>query len=144
MGMTLHAFGIAAFVLALVHVESVHALHAPPQLLSGIAVDQAGCSDAAQPKMTRAAMFKAEVLLDKLDPSPGVIDGKTTETASKAIVAFQRSRDLGASGKLDEATWDKLCGPTSGPVLIEYTITDEDLRGPFVQRIPAILKGWLA
>jgi hypothetical protein len=91
MGRTLHAFGIAAFVLALVHVESVNARRAPPQLLSGIAVDQAGCSDAAQPKMTRAAMFKAEVLLNKLDLSPGVIDGKTTENASK-VVAFQRSR----------------------------------------------------
>ena len=81
------------------------------------------------------------MLLDKLDLSPGVIDGKTTENARKAIVAFQRSRDLGASGKLDEATWDKLCEPTSGPVLIEYMITDEDVRGVFVQRITRDFEG---
>jgi hypothetical protein len=42
--------------------------------------------------MTRAAMVKAEVLLDRLDLSPGVIDGKAGENAGKAIVTFQRSR----------------------------------------------------
>jgi hypothetical protein len=45
--------------------------------------------------MTRAAMFKAEVLLDKLDLSSRAIDGKTTENARKAIVGFHHSHDLG-------------------------------------------------
>jgi hypothetical protein len=46
-GRTLHAFGIAAFMLVLVQGESVQARRAPPQLLSAIAIDQAGCSDAS-------------------------------------------------------------------------------------------------
>ena len=61
-------------------------------------------------------MFKAEVLLDRLDISPGVVDGKTSENAGKAVIAFQRSRGLAASGKLDQATWDKLCESASGKV----------------------------
>jgi lipoprotein-anchoring transpeptidase ErfK/SrfK len=86
-------------------------------------------------------MFKAEVLLDRLDISPGIVDGKTGENAGKAIVAFQRSRGLVASGKLDQATWDKLCESTSAPVLIAYTITDDDARGPFVFKIPRDFEG---
>jgi lipoprotein-anchoring transpeptidase ErfK/SrfK len=86
-------------------------------------------------------MFKAEVLLDRLDLSPGVIDGKTSENARKAIVAFQRSRGLVASGKLDQPTWDKLCESMSAPVLIRYTITDDDVRGPFVHKIPRDFQG---
>lgn len=132
----LHVFGVSALALALVNGGSVHARRAPPQTLSAAAVDQAACSDPTRPKMARAAMFKAEVLLDRLDFSPGVVDGKTSENAVKAIVAFQRSRGLAGSGKLDQATWDKLCESTSTPVLIAYTITDDDVRGPFVHKIP--------
>jgi hypothetical protein len=52
--------------------------------------------------------------------------------AGKAIVAFQRSRALGVSGKLDQATWNKLRESTSAPVLVEYTVTEDDVRGPFM------------
>ena len=86
-------------------------------------------------------MVKAEVLLDRLDLSPGVVDGKAGENAGKAIVAFQRSRGLGVSGKLDQATWDKLCESTSAPVLIEYTVTEDDVRGPFMREIPRDFEG---
>src|SRR5260370_41986975 len=136
----LHIFGVAALALAVVDGGSVHARRAPPPSLSAAAVDQAVCSDATRPKMPRAAMFKAEVLLDRLHISPGVVDGKTSENARKAIVAFQRSRGLAASGKLDQATWDKLCESTSAPGLIAYTITDDDVRGRFGQKYPPILK----
>jgi hypothetical protein len=87
----LHAFGVAAVVLPLMDGGSVHARRAAPQPLSA-AVEQAACSDATWVKRPRAAMFKAEVLLDRLDLSPGVVDGKISENAGKAIVTFQRSR----------------------------------------------------
>lgn len=86
-------------------------------------------------------MFRAEVLLDRLDLSPGVVDGKTSKNAEKAIIAFQQSRSLAVSGKLDHATWDKLCESTNAPVLIAYTITDDDVRGPFVHKIPRDFEG---
>jgi lipoprotein-anchoring transpeptidase ErfK/SrfK len=137
----LQVFGVATLALALADGGSVHARRASPQPLSATTVDQAACSDTTWVKMPRAAMFKAEVLLDRLDLSPGVVDGKTTENAGKAIVAFQRSRGLAASGKLDQATWDRLCESTSAPVLIAYTITDDDVRGPFVHKIPRDFEG---
>lgn len=137
----LQVYGVAAVALALLDGRPVHARRAPPQPLSATAVDQAACSDRTSPKMPKAAMFNAEVLLDRLDLSPGVIDGKTSENAGKAIVAFQHSHDLGASGKLDQPTWDKLCESMSAPVLIKYTITGDDVRGPFVRKIPRDFKG---
>jgi peptidoglycan hydrolase-like protein with peptidoglycan-binding domain len=137
----LQVSGVAAVALAFMDSGPVHARRAPPQFFSAAAVDEAACSDTTSPRVPRAAMFKAEVLLDRLDLSPGVIDGKTSESARKAIVAFQRSRDLAASGKLDQPTWDNLCKSMSTPVLITYTITDDDVRGPFVRKIPRDFEG---
>jgi lipoprotein-anchoring transpeptidase ErfK/SrfK len=139
---TLHVFGIAALSLAVAGSgRSVHARHAPSQPLSAAAIGQVACSGATSLRITRAAIFKAEVVLDRLDISPGVIDGKTGENVGKAIAAFQRSRGLATSGKLDRMTWDKLCESTNAPALIAYTITDDDVRGPFVAEIPRDLEG---
>jgi lipoprotein-anchoring transpeptidase ErfK/SrfK len=140
-------FGLAtlAFVLS---EGPVHARRAPSQSiqssLSAAAVDQAACTDTAPkapPKLSRAAMLKVEVLLDRLGLSPGVVDGKTTGNAKKAIAAFQRSRDLPTTGTLDQATWDKLCETANAPVLTTYTITDDDVRGPFERKIPRDFEG---
>jgi len=139
---TLHVLGVAALSLAVASSGgSVHARRAPSQPLSAAAIGQVACSGATQPRMRRAATFKAEVFLDRLDISPGIIDGKPGENAGKAIVAFQRSRGLATSGKLDQATWDKLCESTNAPALIAYTMTDDDVRGPFVPDIPRDLEG---
>jgi lipoprotein-anchoring transpeptidase ErfK/SrfK len=138
---TFHLFGVAALALALMDGGSVHARRAPPQPLSPAAVDKTECSDPTWPNIPRAAMFRAEVLLDRLDISPGIVDGKISENAGKAIVAFQRSRGLEATGRLDQPTWDKLCESMSVPVLIPYMITEEDVRGPFVHKIPRDFEG---
>jgi len=138
---SLHIFSTAVLGLVLVGGGSVHARRLPPRSLSAAAINQAACPDATALRMTRAAMVKAEVLLDRLDLSPGVIDGKAGENAGKAIVAFQLSRGLAVSGKLDQATWDKLCESTIAPVLVEYTVTEDDVRGPFMRKIPRDFEG---
>jgi lipoprotein-anchoring transpeptidase ErfK/SrfK len=138
---TLHVLGIAALSLAVAGGgRSVHARRAPSQPLSSATIGQVACSGATSPRITRAAIFKAEVVLDRLDISPGIIDGKTSENVGKAIAAFQRSRGLAASGKLDRMTWDKLCESTNAPALIAYTVTDDDVRGPFIAKIPRDLE----
>src|SRR5258708_28354565 len=139
---TLHVLGVAALSLPVGSSGgSVHARRASSQPLSAAAIGQVACSETTPRRMTRAATFKAEVLLDRLDISPGIIDGKPGENAGKAIVAFQRSRGPAASGKLDQATWDKVCESTNAPALIAYTMTDDDVRGPFVPDIPRDLEG---
>src|SRR5262249_28755810 len=104
-GRLLHVVSVVALALAIAGGGSARARHAPSQSLAA-AIGQVACP-VATPRMTRAATFKAEVLLDRLDISSGIIDGRTGENVGKAIAAFQRSRGLAASGKLDRATWDK-------------------------------------
>ena len=83
-----------------------------------------------------ALMIKAQVLLDRARFSPGVIDGRSGENVEKAIAAFKAARKLKTGGALDEEVWAKLNEASNEPVLIEYTIRDEDVKGPFTAKIP--------
>jgi lipoprotein-anchoring transpeptidase ErfK/SrfK len=82
------------------------------------------------------AIIKAQVLLDRARFSPGVIDGRDGENVQNAIKAFEKAHGLKVDGKLDEELWTKLNGTSSDPVLIEYTIGDADVKGPFTKEIP--------
>lgn len=86
-------------------------------------------------KNSEAVNMKAEVLLDRAHFSPGVIDGHRGENFSNALRAYQDQNGLKASGQLDTPTWEKLT-QDSEPVAIEYTITDDDVKGPFTDDIP--------
>jgi lipoprotein-anchoring transpeptidase ErfK/SrfK len=85
-------------------------------------------------------MIKAQILLDRARFSPGEIDGKYGENFTKALTAFADHEGLGPARQLTEEIWQKLVSTSSEPVLIEYTISDEDARGPFVQDIPKRLE----
>jgi lipoprotein-anchoring transpeptidase ErfK/SrfK len=87
-----------------------------------------------------AVLLRAQVLLDRADFSPGVIDGKSGENARQAIAAFQKARGLRADGKLDQATFAKLVESGSEPALIEYKIGEADVKGPFVTDMPKDLE----
>jgi lipoprotein-anchoring transpeptidase ErfK/SrfK len=83
------------------------------------------------------SLIKAQVLLDRARFSPGEIDGKLGENVEKAIAAFASAQGLQATARLTEEVWQVLTATSQEPILTEYTISEEDTRGPFAEKIPA-------
>jgi peptidoglycan hydrolase-like protein with peptidoglycan-binding domain len=88
----------------------------------------------------KAQLLKAQILLDRARFSPGVIDGTGGTNLTKAIAAFERQNGFREDGKLDAETWAKLRDTSQDPALVEYTITEADLKGPFTPKLPRKLE----
>lgn len=77
-----------------------------------------------------------QVLLDRAHVSPGVIDGRQGGNLTKAISALQSMHSLPANGRLGPDIWDILQTVADRPVMMDYTITEKDVAGPFVPEMP--------
>jgi lipoprotein-anchoring transpeptidase ErfK/SrfK len=79
-----------------------------------------------------------QVLLDRQGFSPGEIDARAGANLHRALVAFQTTRALAATGEPDCATWQALQNDAgeSAAALVSYEVTADDVRGPFTEQIP--------
>jgi lipoprotein-anchoring transpeptidase ErfK/SrfK len=82
-----------------------------------------------------SGVFRAQVLLDHAHYSCGELDADYGGNLQKTVTAYQTDHGLPASGLLDAATWAALNSDTA-PVLVAYTISADDVKGPFSPSIP--------
>lgn len=78
-----------------------------------------------------AAMVRIEVLLDRVHFSPGVIDGYNGENVRKAVSAYQAAHNMPVNGQADQQLLQQLTAQDQSAALVSYTITPDDVRGPF-------------
>ena len=136
----------AAFVCSLVLAALVCA--APPAAARArqqpqLTAEAVNAADYAAPVRSRQAspvLLKAQILLDRRSFSPGAIDARPGENFAKALAAFQQLAGLTPTGKLDADTWARLTQNADAPVLVEYRIADDDVKGPFAPHIPKRLE----
>ena len=87
------------------------------------------------PEARRNAMLRAQVLLARAHFSPGVIDGQDGGNMKNAVAAFEAAHDLPVDGAMDDQVWAAL-SKDERPALTDYVVTADDVKGPFVAKIP--------
>ncbi|HLZ75305.1 L,D-transpeptidase [Phenylobacterium sp.] len=87
------------------------------------------------PQAKKNALIRAEVLLARAKFSPGVIDGQDGDNLKNAIGAFENAHQLPVDGKMSPAVWTAL-SKDAQPALTDYTITADDVKGPFLAKVP--------
>jgi hypothetical protein len=117
--------------------DAAHGRHARQAQapLTAERVNDAATTTKVAPRSSAAATLRAAILLDRAHFSPGEIDARYGSNLRESILGYQSANGLDASGIVDAATW-KALDADSAPVLVDYTITDADVSGPFVS-IPA-------
>lgn len=80
-----------------------------------------------------ATTLKLQALLDWNHASPGPIDGGWGMNAKKALKNFQAMHGLPQDGRMSAEVWKLLNEkiPANQPVLVGYTLTPEDIKGPY-------------
>ncbi|HUP44576.1 MAG TPA: L,D-transpeptidase family protein [Thermoanaerobaculia bacterium] len=84
--------------------------------------------------MSGPSVLKTQVYLDRLDLSPGVIDGRWGKNTAIALWWYQRSRGLQETGEVTEETFRSLASEAeTAPAVVTHNVTSQDVEGPFVQ-----------
>jgi lipoprotein-anchoring transpeptidase ErfK/SrfK len=116
--------------------KATRAKAAPRVRYDPAAVNQANASEVLDEQTTNgSAVVRAQILLDRANFSVGEIDGRMGANTVRAVTGFRAARGLPAGTTVDADVW-KALEMDPAPALVEYTLTAEDVKGPFV-KVPA-------
>lgn len=101
-------------------------------LMSGTAIAQ---PEKAKPPIDYSILH-AQVILDHLGFSPGILDGREGQSLTAALKGFQASRGMTMSGKLDAATLRALYPYRALRPVKTLTIDAASIEGPYVNPMP--------
>ncbi len=76
-------------------------------------------------------VMQAQVVLDRLGFTPGVVDGKEGASTRNAVMGFQEANDLPVTGTIDPATKQQLVRWSNIPATRIVTIPEDFATGPF-------------
>jgi len=81
-----------------------------------------------------------QIRLDQQGFSPGEIDGTLGASTRRALTAFQEAHGIAPNGQPDCAVWGVLDAGGEKPTLMPYKIAADDVKGPFIGRMPASME----
>ena len=129
------------FCMRLTHLltvtASIVALSGAPIARSpaAIEIEDSTKTGAVGPGAAGPRVVRAQILLDRARFSPGEIDGVYGDDFGIAVKGYQENHGLKPTGTIDAEMW-RLLDSDAGPLLLTYTITRADEKGPF-QPMPA-------
>jgi lipoprotein-anchoring transpeptidase ErfK/SrfK len=88
-------------------------------------------TDQMDEKAAGPAVLRAQILLGRAGFSVGEIDGRMGTNALHAVAGFRAARRLPPGTSVDADFWNALNMDTA-PALIEYALSEDDVKGPFV------------
>src|SRR5579872_5079973 len=103
--------------------------------LAGNEIEDSTKTGAVGPEAAGSRVVRAQILLDRARFSPGEIDGVYGDDFGIAVKGYQENHGLKPTGTIDAEMW-RLLDSDAGPLLLTYTITKADEKGPF-QTAPA-------
>lgn len=110
----------------------------PPEKVAASPADTLEFGEAAgEPSISETPALRAQVLLDHLGFSPGVIDGKEGDSYFAALRGFQTANGLPDTGKLDQATLGRMSRWQNIPATHVIVIPAAFAAGPFFPDFPS-------
>ncbi len=100
-----------------------------------VAAARQGTKVVVKPTLDRSILH-AQVILDHLGFSPGVLDGRAGKSLAAALKGFQESRNLKETGQLDRATIRALHPFRELRPTKNLSLQPETLDGPFTDPLP--------
>lgn len=126
---------VVANALLVLSITNALAASTPDTALTAERVNDAAIDAVVGVDAGRAAVLRAQILLDRAHFSPGELDAAFGGNMRNAINAYQANNSLAVNGTVDAATWASL-NKDDLPALSTYKISEADVAGPFV-KIPS-------